>query len=232
MKFIVSSRSIAHPCFPASSFRHYPLPMSSSEESLDSVAPGGTKSKGMRNPALWGLAGVLAGSLVSGGFSVWAAEKGFQASENSAIRAQQSSERSIEEDNKRKRDEFLREQRVTAYKQFLTDSRLVEDAQLDYLAALAHQEIYDVNTSLSTMELTNRQFINSAWGMEFFSPDKLKEAARTLTQELYARHLMLRNYRQSDAEWQTLNQRVEGGRAKIIELRQEFAESASEVLSS
>ncbi len=206
--------------------------MSSSEESLDSGAPGGTKSRGMRNPALWGLAGVLAGSLVSGAFSVWTAEKAFQASENSATRAQQSSERSIEEENKRNRDEFLRDQRVTAYKQFLTDSRLVEDAQLDYLTALSQPENYNVNTYLSALESTNRQFVNSAWGMEFFSPDKLKEAARTLTQELYARHLMLRNYRQSNAEWQALTQRVDGGRAKIIELRQKFADSASEVLSS
>lgn len=206
--------------------------MSSSEESLDSGAPGGPKSKGMRNPAVWGLAGVLAGSLVSGAFSVWTAEKAFQASENSATRAQQSSERSIEEENKRKRDEFLRDQRVTAYKQFLTDSRLVEDAQLDYLGALSQPERYDVNTYLTALETMNRQFVNSAWGMEFFSPDKLKEAARTLTQELYARHLMLRNYRSSNAEWQALHQRVEGGRANIIELRQKFADSASEVLSS
>ncbi|MDP9694448.1 UNVERIFIED_ORG: hypothetical protein J2X79_002007 [Arthrobacter globiformis] len=206
--------------------------MSSSEESLDSGTPGGTKSSRVRNPALWGLVGVLAGSLVSGAFSLYAADKAYQASESSRIGAQQSFERGIEEENKRKRDEFLRDQRVTAYKQFLTDSRLLEDAQADYLAALAQPERYDVNTYLTALETTNRQFVNSAWGMEFFSPEKLKEDARTLTQELYARYLALTNYRPSIAEWQALTQRVNGTRDKVSELRQKFADSASQVLSS
>jgi hypothetical protein len=180
---------------------------------------------------MWGLIGVLAGSVVSGAFSVWSSEKAYQASENSAIRAQQSSERNIEEENKRKRDEFLRDQRVAAYKQFLTDSRLAEDAQADYLNALSQPERYDVNAYLTALETTNRQFVGSAWGMEFFSPEKLKAAAQTLTQELYARYLMLTNYRQP-AEWQALTQRINGGREKLSELRQKFADSASEVLSS
>lgn len=205
--------------------------MSASEESLDSRAPGGMKSRGTRNPAMWGLIGVLAGSVVSGAFSVWTSEKAYQASENAANRAQQSTERIIEEENKRKRDEFLRDQRVATYKQFLTDSRLYEDAQADYLFALSQPERYNVAAYLTALETTNRQFVGSAWGMEFFSPAKLKTAAQTLTQELYARYLMLTNYRQPD-EWQALTQRINGGRDKLNELRQKFADSASEVLSS
>ncbi|WP_172411805.1 hypothetical protein, partial [Arthrobacter globiformis] len=111
--------------------------MSSSDKSLDSGTPGGTKSSKDRNPALWGLIGVLAGSLISGAFSVVNAQMAYQASENAANRAQQSTERSIQEENKRKRDEFLRDQRATSYKEFLTNSRLFEDAQLDYLYALS-----------------------------------------------------------------------------------------------
>ena len=205
--------------------------MSASEESLDSRAPGGMKSRGTRNPAMWGLIGVLAGSVVSGAFSVWTSEKAYQASENAANRAQQSTERIIEEENKRKRDEFLRDQRVATYKQFLTDSRLYEDAQADYLFALSQPERYNVAAYLTALETTNRQFVGSAWGMEFFSPAKLKTAAQTLTQELYARYLMLTNYRQPD-EWPALTQRINGGRDKLNELRQKFADSASEVLSS
>jgi hypothetical protein len=180
---------------------------------------------------MWGLIGVLAGSVVSGAFSVWTSEKAYQASENAANRAQQSTERIIEEENKRKRDEFLRDQRVATYKQFLTDSRLYEDAQADYLFALSQPERYNVAAYLTALETTNRQFVGSAWGMEFFSPAKLKTAAQTLTQELYARYLMLTNYRQPD-EWQALTQRINGGRDKLNELRQKFADSASEVLSS
>ncbi|MGN7253389.1 MULTISPECIES: hypothetical protein [unclassified Arthrobacter] len=161
------------------------------------------------------------------------AQMAFQASENSANRAQQSSERSIEEENKRARDQFTRDQRVVAYKQYLTDSRLFEDAQLDYLNALSQPTVYDVNTYLNSLETTNRQFVNSAWGMEFFSPKKLKEAASALTQELYERYLMLRSYDQSSAQLQALYERVDRlGRPKIVELRQKFADSASEVLSS
>lgn len=209
--------------------------MSSSEEALDSGAPGGTKSSKTKNPAVWGLIGVLSGSLISGAFSAWAADKAYQASENSAIRAQQSSERSIEEENKRKRDEFLRDQRVATYKQFLTDSRLVEDAQLDYLGVLSRPAVFtaaDVNASSSELEVKYRQFVNSAWGMEFFSPDRLKEAARTLTQELHARYIMLRTFDQSNAQFQALHSRIEQGRGTVQELRQKFADSASEVLSS
>lgn len=107
-------------------------------------------------------------SLVSGAFSVANAQLAYQASENSANRSQQSSERSIEEENKRKRDEFLRDQRVVFYKQFLADSRLTEDAQIDYYNVLSQPAIYApaaANAYLTDMEAKNRQFVGSAWGM-------------------------------------------------------------------
>ena len=207
--------------------------MSSSDKSLDSGTPGGTKSSKDRNPALWGLIGVLAGSLISGAFSVVNAQMAYQASENAANRAQQSTERSIQEENKRKRDEFLRDQRATSYKEFLTNSRLFEDAQLDYLYALSHQETHNVNAYLTELEVKNRQFVNSAWGMEFFSPQDLQDTARALTTELYERYLMLTNYNGSSAQFQALTDRVDrNGRVKIVELRQKFADNASKVLTS
>lgn len=209
--------------------------MSSSDESLDSGAPGGKKSSKTKNPAVWGLIGVLAGSLISGAFSVANAHMAYQASENAANRAQQSTERIIEEENKRKRDEFLRDQRATYYKEFLTNSSTLEIAQTDYLTVLKQPESYPPasrNSYLAEMEVKYRQFLSSAWGMEFFSSDKLKDAARTLSQELYQRHLMLENYNGTAAGLQELDTRVARGTDKVVELRQKFADSANEILSS
>jgi hypothetical protein len=192
------------------------------------------KPREKRDTALWGFIGVVVGSVVSGFFSLMTSQMAYQASENSAARAQQSSERTIQEENNRARDEFLRDQRISVYKQYLTDSTVTEAAQLDYFAVLSQPASYPpaaVNSYFADMETKNRQFVNSAWGFEFFSTEKLKEAAGKLTQELYARHLLLRNYDRSDAAFRELAARIEGGREKMAELRRQFTESASEILS-
>lgn len=196
----------------------------------------GTKRTRASNPAIWGLTGVLAGSLVSGAFSVRAAEIASQATENSAARAQESSERSIQAENKRARDEFLREQRVAIYKQFLTDSQVYEQAQSDFLEVLRFRDSYPPDSPdayLSDLETKHRQFINSSWGFEFFSTKELRDHATAIVQELHETYNMLPfpSEAKDAAHLNTLRRRLDLGRDIMAQQRQKFTEVAGRILA-
>lgn len=208
--------------------------MSSSDESLDSEALGGKKSSKTKNPAVWGLIGVLSGSLISGAFSLVSARMQYDAAQNTAARTQETNERSLEAARTQSRNQFLRDQRVAVFKQYLVDSQGAEEAQMDYVSVLlspAHtpEQLAAWYQEASTRQ---RQFVASTWGLQFFATEELKAAATELTTELETRFEMVRTYSQKPGELEALETRVTKGADAMANLRHKFTDAASAIVSS
>lgn len=208
--------------------------MSSGEESLDSGAPGGTKSRKDKNPAMWGLIGVLSGSLISGAFSLASARMQYEAAQNTAVRTQETNERSLEAARTQARNQFLRDQRVAVFKQYLVDSQGAEEAQMDYVSVLLSPEHTPEQLDAWYQEaaLKQRQFVASTWGLHFFATEELKAVATDLTTELETRFEMVHTYSQQPGELEALETRVIKGADAMANLRHAFTEAASAIVSS
>lgn len=208
--------------------------MSSSEESLDSGTPGGTKSAKAKNPAVWGLIGVLSGSLISGAFSMVSARMAYDAAENTAARTQETNERSLEAQRAQSRNQFLRDQRVAVFRQYLLDSQAAEEAQMDYVAVVSSPGHTPEQAAAWMQEanLKQRQFVASTWSVEFFATEELKAVAKELTNELAARYEMVRTYSHTSNEFQALNSRIANGQNAMVDLRRKFTAAASAIVSS
>jgi hypothetical protein len=170
--------------------------MSSGEESRDSEALKPTKPAKASNPAIWGLAGVLAGSLVSGVFSLATAQKAYDAAENTAARSTLQNERTIEETRRRGQEEFIREQRVAAFNQFLVLSQTAARDQVTVLNVMnsnAQQEV--INNYYSISSASYEEFVSIAWTVEFYATEEVETVADKLSAELFARQEMLSTYR-------------------------------------
>lgn len=165
--------------------------MSADEQDSSVSAPPDRRSLKSTNPALWGLLGVLAGSLASGTFSVAAAQVSFKANE-ATIQA----ERELNKiDREQKKEEFVREQRVNAYGKFMSDSQAAETAQADYLnSIMANNSDENHGYFFVNMEDKQRQFLISAWSVELFASERLKATIHDMTRILDSRYTTLSRF--------------------------------------
>lgn len=198
--------------------------MSPGDASPDSGTPGGLKPGSTKNPAVWGLVGVLSGSLISGAVSLVSANMQYESARDTAA-----------ETALQARDQFLRDQRVTAFSQYLLDSQTAETAQTDYASALVSSGGYtpeQINFWYEAAVSAQRQFVASAWSVQFFATENLEEAAGELSSELYQRFEMLRTYSGTSDELSTIEDRVVNGQDLMVDLRSKFTTAASAVVSS
>jgi methyl-accepting chemotaxis protein len=207
--------------------------MSSGEESRGSAAPQAPTPTKASSPALWGLVGVLSGSLVSGVFSMVAAQKSYDAAINTAAKSQETNERTLEETRSREREVFLREQRVSVFTQLLTDAQLAEAAYADYLTVLSSPAAYpDPSDYYSQMELSYRQYVSSAWSAEFFSPEEVKSITHALNREIDALHSLFTSFDGTAEAVPALSAQFSEGQTKIQQMREQFAAAVSRTVSS
>ncbi|WP_146069215.1 hypothetical protein [Arthrobacter sp. ZGTC412] len=208
--------------------------MSSGEASPGSEASKSVKPARASSPAIWGLAGVLTGSLVSGAFSVMAAQKAYDAAENTAARQHESNERTIDETRRRGREEFIRAQRVAAFSQFLTLSQNVEGDMINVVNSMAAGAPQGVTSSqFAAADASYRNFVSSAWGVEFYSTDEVQAIAHQMNLELEERFELLRTYSgTAPEEFAALKDRVGGRHAKMADFREKFTTAVRAMISS
>lgn len=197
-----------------------------------------SKSDRTSNPATWGLIGVLSGSLISGVFSYFNAQTAYEASENAAIKAQETSERSLEAQRKQAKDDFFRNQRVSAYGKYLSASQWSEIAMLDLLTVIMNPTGFTPDQRefwRSNFEAKYREFVDSGWSLEFFATDELKAVAHELNAELEERHAILNaqyNFQAAPEQFQSLIARMQGPEDRMEQLRTKFTSVASSAVSS
>lgn len=203
--------------------------MSSSEPPLDSVATNTSVSRKGHSSAWWALIGALAGSLVSGAFSVTTAIMTNEANEKAAVRAQEASEKALNAQRRQAQEQFLRDQRAKAYQQFLSDSQAAEDAQLDYAAVLSDPRAL----AKSTTELTSKynRYKISFWSIQILAPSNLQSAANELDTAMSSMLSLLPAYGGKPTGTDSLGVAMDRERTLLSQARLRFASIARETIT-
>lgn len=209
--------------------------MSSGESPEDSGAADALKPKKDHTPAWWALVGALLGSLVSGGFSLATAVMTGEATERAAARAQESSERALEAERRQGQEEFLREQRLKVFQDFLADSQIVAAAQSDYLAVISSPDRHPTGSaeaSLADLTEKHRKLIASSWSIEFFASPELIEPADEIVAWADSMYGHVVNYRGDPSEIPFLTEKMEEASGQMSAHRLRFTTVARGVIAS
>jgi len=121
------------------------------------------------SPASWGVIGALAGALLSGGISY-----------ASAKLAADTSVRTVEAASAQSKTEFLRNQRLAEYTNFLTKSTKVEIAVYDYSTMLlaSADTTYtpeERNAAYARLDSAQNEYIDASWRVMMIGTDAVVE---------------------------------------------------------
>ena len=185
---------------------------------------------------MWGLIGVLCGSLISGAFSYASARLAYDASENTAIKTQETNERTLAAQRNQAREQFFRDQRVAVYGKYLSASQWSEIAMYDILTVIKTPSYAPADREFwrSNFEFKYREFIDAGWNLEFFATEELQAVANEMNAELQERHKLLleQYYLPAAAQVEALTRRMSGPEDKMFQLRSKFTKVVRDAVSS